>query len=368
MIYAVYHEGPGEWRLCVLEPGIADEQLLIRNLGDSEHEIIDSQDLISLMSYDSQGATRVYPFAEVTALDESMVHPRYAYAANVKLPPLDVELQSGYDMARRRLEYLRNEHLTVTTLRGAAIFSALSARLGNGLCERSFYEMWPYIQSGEIIDMPHQEVVDLIPPQKPGRESFVRLTIPSLWRWCEEIEPVINSGLRDRPLRRTLALEVGVARGLGLAKLSFFLEILGNDVGCLDSHMLAVMAGSVKEGNRVASSFTGRRKPRGWTSEFLPMSEAALKRYEKWERKLCAGNPYYDPRDEMKIARCQWMSWEHIRRESTEHDSVLATLEAHMMGEEEVPELAGKLVGLKAHAKFIWRTRGSSWRKKSSGA
>ena len=60
-MYAVYEQAPGEWRLCVLEPGIADGDLLIRDLGYPQHELIAAEQLISLVSYDYEDATRVYP-------------------------------------------------------------------------------------------------------------------------------------------------------------------------------------------------------------------------------------------------------------------------------------------------------------------
>jgi len=360
-MYCVYRERRGEWRLAVLEPGITeDHELLIRPLAEPEHEVVPAEDVIALVGYSGE-ATTVYPFIEIEPLDESLVHPRLAYAANIKLPPVDPQLfvQSGYEMVRSKLERLRDEKLSLLTIRSAAIFAALSARRGNRECEVMYYKLWPYVRSGELPHMTPTQIQDVISRKMTG--AFAEKYARSIWGWCEAIEPIMNSGFKDKALRREIALNFGVGMGLGLAKFSFMLELLGQNCACLDTHMLAMLTGSDQQAVQLSNVF-GSRSNKKWPRPWKPFTPAAVKQYELQERRMYMGNEFYRSDDPMGIARTQWMTWEVLRGEPTEHLSLLETLRAHLDGEEGVPDLWPYLTKLKGAAHIKWRRVAGKWR------
>jgi hypothetical protein len=362
---AMYRESPGEWRLCELEPGIVEDRLLIRDLGEPQHEEIPAEDILHLAYYDfwdGESATGVYPFVDIVALDESLVTGVERYAANIKLPPYQQQLflQSGYDKTRPFLETLRAEELSLVSIRAAALFAAISANRGNREGETMYYKLWPYIRDDHVGDMSPSQIRRVI--GSALTKNFSETYAHEIWDWCEEIESVLNSGIKDKLLRRTLAWDVGVARGLGMVKLSFMLELLGNNVGCLDTHMLAMLTGTREQAEKRLDVFNARSRKK-WSAPWKPFTEKAVKTYEFEERRMYLGNEFYDKRDPMGIARTQWMSWEVLRGEATEHLAITATLRAHMEGREEIPELDKYLGGLKGAAQIKRRRLGGRWRE-----
>ena len=115
--------------------------------------------------------------------------------------------------------------------------------------------------------------------------------------WAPVVREAMKSGMRDRELRRHLYLQTELPEGIGIAKLSFILALSGQDTICLDSRLLNRMFGDA-QGKKMSSSFNAQH------------SEATLRRYEEVEDAFLDGNPFYDAKDPIGRARCQWQSWE----------------------------------------------------------
>ena len=124
------------------------------------------------------------------------------------------------------------------------------------------------------------------------------------------IQDAIVAGLRDRELRRFLVRETSLPAGLGVAKTSFTLALLGHDCVCLDARILGRIFGSVKKGVEVEG---------GWGKTGKRVSELSLRRYEQVEDAFLAQNPFYDPGDPIGRARAQWMSWESVGKQAATH-------------------------------------------------
>ncbi len=127
--------------------------------------------------------------------------------------------------------------------------------------------------------------------------------ILSVGDWGVEVIAALRGGLQDRELRRFLATQTDLPKGLSLAKLSFTLALLGQDVICLDARIkgrLFSTEAEEKEFDR-ATDKSGRR-----------LRNEAIDAYEATEDSFLAGNRYYRPEDPIGRARAQWMSWESV--------------------------------------------------------
>ena len=127
--------------------------------------------------------------------------------------------------------------------------------------------------------------------------------------YAATVRSAMMNGWRDRELRRALALHTDLPDGLGLAKLSFSLALLGQDCICLDGRILNVMFGD--EERALYERAIGKRRG--------VLSEEALLTYERTENDFLRRNPNYDPIDPLGRARCQWMSWEAVGGKPAEH-------------------------------------------------
>jgi hypothetical protein len=116
-------------------------------------------------------------------------------------------------------------------------------------------------------------------------------------KWAPLVQQAFRQGLKDRDLRRHLFLHTETPYGISLAKLSFVLALLGQDLVCLDVRILDRMFGA------------GRGKDYSKTWD-VPGRELSIERYERVEDAFLRGNPFYDPRDPVGRARAQWQSWE----------------------------------------------------------
>jgi len=147
-----------------------------------------------------------------------------------------------------------------------------------------------------------------LPTQAKIRECFTGLKrakarqFRGALKYAPEVRQAIQYGWRDRELRRVLAQETQLPEGIGLAKLSFTLALLGQDCVCIDSRLRRVLFPDEREdygfGRAIAKLDDGRVPSR------------AIIAYERVERMFLRDNPFYDPNDPLGAARAQWMSWE----------------------------------------------------------
>lgn len=194
---------------------------------------------------------------------------------------------SGYPQARPVIEAFRSQVPHLDAIRHSAVFAGMTIRTGIETAERA-YEclVEQYRKSGGF------------PPVEEIRGCIRQLGFPKLREpmyreiqaWSFVCQQAIQRGLRDRELRRYLFLEMQMPRGISLAKLSFTLALLGQNLVCLDARLIGKMRIKDDWGN-------GNTK-------------LNLARYERAEDAFLKGNPNYDPADPLGAARAQWISWE----------------------------------------------------------
>lgn len=260
----------------------------------------------------------IAPGVEVREIDEGTegvglgkvkAIPRYA-PRGYRFQPLEKgsELWTGYPVVRRVLERHRSEIPSLDTVRLSGIFAVSTVRTSIDQAERSFDCFADLYARRGSKDLPDLEAIKRCfrGLQNDKTEYFVEVA-----EYAPTILEAMSRGLRDRELRKVLATETRLPKGLGLAKLSFTLALLGQDTICLDSRLMERMFGALEKRLKVEA---------GWRkNDAGRITEIGLKRYEKVEDAFLSGNPLYDPSDPIGRARAQWQSWESVGGEPATH-------------------------------------------------
>ena len=141
----------------------------------------------------------------------------------------------------------------------------------------------------------------------------------SVGPWSVIVQDAMKRGLRDRELRRHIWVDVveGQIESVGLAKMSFSMMLMGQNLMCLDTWMLgAAFAKDPFDPENPQEAAIRRREVGDRVSKQWPWSpakmgrELALKRYEQVEDAILKGNPFHDPTSPIDLAQCQWESWQ----------------------------------------------------------
>ena len=394
-VYAVYDAPDGAVGFCTLEPGMMRGQVLVRDLRTQEFAAVDAGRIIHLFTLDRHGETSVYPFIRLRPMvtAAAVEREKARIAANVALPPVqmalevgDFHMMTGYDASREDMLALRKSPPDVATIRAVMLFACISANRGNGECERIFFRLWPHIADGSIrrlnIHQQYKLATTPLPEEHKVKGGIgVWYTdaektkglgdyVHAVWDWSEDFVAWwhAHSKLRDRELRRRAARELGMPLGLGLTKFTFGLELLGQNVCCLDKHILGILVGAAKTleeareaGTALATQISRKDRPRkGEERRWLAISETSLNLYEKYEDMLVEDNEFYKSSDPMGYARAQWMTWEILRGEATMHDSLFASIRA-IRTQQPMRLPKGYLDNLKRGAHMRWMRLNYRW-------
>jgi len=218
------------------------------------------------------------------------------------LPP---GVLSGFPTAARTLRKHRADLPSVDTITISGIFALSTVRTSIAEAEKSF-SCFGDLYRAEGRSMP--SIQDLVRCFR-GLQNTKAAMFAGMRDYAPVIRQVMAMGYQDRELRSVLALDSDLPVGLGLAKLSFTLALLGQDTICLDGRLLGALFKSTdrKDFERA----TGKRKGR--------VPEKALLTYEAAEDAFLEGNRFYDPRDPLGRARAQWQSWESVGKRGAEH-------------------------------------------------
>lgn len=225
--------------------------------------------------------------------------------------PIPQTFITGYDTyAAPMARYWRDHGVGAQPLLAAGVFALSSIQTPIVTALRLFSMLTPYVVDDQLPSV--TRLRDIV------RDAGAGLDSPTTGRprWYVEYDgyraalaAAIDMGLRDDALRRAMSVETALPRGLGLAKLSFTLALVGNNLGCLDARILnwAFTKASADRFNRVA----GRKRNDGTMS---PKSYDAYRRAEL--RILERDSPFFDAHDPVGLARSQWMLWESLGPET----------------------------------------------------
>lgn len=194
---------------------------------------------------------------------------------------------SGYAQARPIIEAFRAQVPQLDAIRHSAVFAGMTIRTGIETAERAYACLVEkYKKAGAFPGVDELRVCIRSLGLPKMRETMYR----HIQAWSFIVQHAIQRGLRDRELRRYLFLETEVPHGLSLAKLSFTLALLGQNLVCLDARLIGRM--KIKD---------------DWSDGNTKLN---LARYERAEDAFLKGNPNYDAADPLGAARAQWISWE----------------------------------------------------------
>lgn len=237
---------------------------------------------------------------------------RYAPRGQLFLPLPEGEL-SGFPVAEKAIRRHRMSTPDVDTVRVCALFAINTVRIRIEGAERQF-ECF-----GDLYRRHGRE----LPPLTELRSCFQGLQntrsrmFAEVAAYAPTIQEALSRGYRDRELRHLLATDTEMPNGLGLAKLSFTLALLGQDTICIDGRLLGTMFTDKKDRAHF-EKVTSKREG--------AFSQKAVDAYEALENAFLAGNPHYDPNDPIGRARCQWQSWEAVGGKGSAHETWMALL------------------------------------------
>jgi hypothetical protein len=257
------------------------------------------------------------PLIVDTGAEEAPKAHRYA-PQGAKFTPIETlatgePFVTGYTEVRPQLMKHRDRVPSVETIRLCSIFAISTIRVQIDVAERRFdclKELWGDRPGSEFEPWDLEAVKSCF----QGMQNGMGDTVLNVSAWAPTVHNAIGKKkLKDRELRRYLAVENKLPHGLGLAKVSFTLALLGMDTICLDSRLLDRMFGA--DGIKVANRWA--KRPDG------TISEDHLKEYEAVEDAFVKRNTFYDPKDVVGRARCQWQSWEVVGGKPAAHHSWL---------------------------------------------
>lgn len=160
----------------------------------------------------------------------------------------------------------------------------------------------------------------------------------SIFEWAPWVaEQAAASTDYSRAFRDAISLE-WAPRGLGLAKISFTMMLMGRDAACMDTRMQRFFFGEYDEeqdasfqfgaledepeeerevGHSVERvQFERRVSKRSTKADARGVAPSAVKAYRDLEDRL-SETPYFDPSWPMPYAKAQWMLWETLGRTAT---------------------------------------------------
>lgn len=221
-------------------------------------------------------------------------------------PVIDLSFVSGYDRyASAAALYWRENGVGSQPLLAAGIFALSSIQTSIKAALRLFEGLGPYVLEDEL--PARSEMRRIVDRSGAGLTNTRPDWFEGYAEYRYRIRDLIALGLRDDELRRVLAIQEPMPKGMGLAKLSFTLALVGNDCGCLDARILdwAFSKQARKRFNQLMS-----RKRKDGT-----FSKTTYDRYRSAELKILTETPFYDPSDPVGLARSQWMLWESLGTE-----------------------------------------------------
>lgn len=220
-----------------------------------------------------------------------------------KTSPVSDNFVSGYDRyAAPAAMHWRRQGVGSQPLLAAGIFALSSIQTNIKSALRLFEGLGPYVLEDKLPS--RADLKRVVEASGAGLTSSRPVWFQEYERYRFIIADLIDEGLRDNRLRMMLATQHPMPKGLGLAKLSFTLALVGNDCGCLDARILE-WAFSPKVRERFSKAM-GRKK------RDKTFGDINYQRYRSAELKILQDTPFYDSENPVGLARAQWMLWEYL--------------------------------------------------------
>jgi hypothetical protein len=287
--------------------GLEGNDLVGISVPGGESFTLDAQEVIAVVSADPAAVfwglnLEWYQAHQRRAAEAPRRAPSYAPRGS-RFNPLDLPM-TGFPSET----LLRHRMMvpSVDTIRLSSLFAVSTVRTSIEEAERSF-NCFVELYRARGRELP--DVADIRNCFR-GLQNTKSRMFHEVAEYAPVIQDAVSAGLRDRELRRFLVRETDLPVGLGVAKASFTLALLGHDCVCLDARLLNRMFGSPKGALEIES---------GWGKTGRRVSELSLRRYEKVEDAFLAKNPFYDAGSPIGRARAQWMSWESVGRQAATH-------------------------------------------------
>lgn len=308
----------------LLDPHPPDQKLRVYDFGLDRFETVKSRDVVAVG--DTLPARVTFaPQLRVESVTQRMAANRRAKVIQLpvkrKRAEVPTNFVSGYDVyARNAALFWRKHGVGTQPALAAGVFALSSIRTNIVTTLKLFALLTPYVLLDELPAM--DELVAIVRRSGAGFES--RKTGRPAWyvdydSYRYGIVEAISHGMRDDALRRLLATMVDVPRGLGLAKLSFTLALLGNNVGCLDGRILS----------HAFTPATRRRFEKSIEKAGGRFSDRAYDSYRSAELRILRDSPFYDADDPVALARAQWILWESLGPEKARkhtHEEVFRSI------------------------------------------
>jgi hypothetical protein len=226
---------------------------------------------------------------------------------------------------------------SLESIRMAAIFAGLTVHAATSEAEDTFGRVVAKYKAMHGAMPPVEEIAQIIGTHLPAaRLRMYETVLP----WAVLVQDAMKRGLRDRELRRHIWVDVveDQVENIGLAKMSFAMMLMGQNVCCLDTWMLGYMfakdPSDADDRRPTADRISGLWK---W-SPAKKGRETALKRYEQVEDALVKGNPFFEA-GPISYAQTQWTSWQWALGIPVDHRPWLEiTKEIHAQAEFPRPE------------------------------
>lgn len=298
----------------IIDPRPSTDRLTIYDFGLGKQTEIDPADVVAV----AEGDPARVSFAPTLRVDRATAELRMAANARPssrrKRAVVPTSFVSGYDrFARDAALHWREHGVGTQPILAAGIFSLASIQTSISRALVLFDMLSSYV----VMDMlPSREQM-----QRIVRSSGAGFDNPKTGRpaWFAEffdyrltIADAINAGARDNALRKQLATGTALPLGLGLAKLSFCLALVGNNLGCLDARIIS-WAFSPTAGEQFVKR-TSRKTSKG------NVTDMTYQVYRRAELNTLKETPFYEPDNPVALARSQWQLWESLGpAEAREH-------------------------------------------------
>lgn len=290
----------------MLAPGSAGADLTVYDFGLRMTRSLPAEDVVALATTDPAGASFAGRPTYVSAVRAAANKKVIQFPRRREREEAPRGFVTGYtEYARPAALFWREHAVGPQPLLAAGVFALSSIQTPIASALRLFVALTPYVIDNHLPSI--KRLTNLVERSGAGLDS------PQTGRprWYLEYEAFrhaivmwIENGERDDELRYQLAVERPLPLGLGLAKLSFTLALVGQNLGCLDARIIK-WAFTDKTGAAFTRRVT-RKRPNG------SVSPEVYADYRSAELRILTETPFFDEDDPVGLARSQWMLWESL--------------------------------------------------------